>query len=154
MSTTTETRAAWMVDRLVPFVHVADVEASLAFYALLGFETRHVMRDGAGRAFWALAQSGGKDTGEGAEIMFARADGPVDPAQQAVLFYMYSSDVAGLRAGLLAGGLHDGGVYRGLPGPNRGRRVVFEVATQHYMPGGEVRVADPDGYCVLVGQLA
>jgi hypothetical protein len=143
-----------MVDRLVPFVHVADVEASLAFYALLGFEARHVMRDASGRAFWAMAQSGGRGDGEGAEIMFARADGPVDPAQQAVLFYMYSRNVSALRAGLLAGGLHDGGVYCGQAGPNAGRRVVFMVAHPHYMPAGEVRVADPDGYCILVGELA
>lgn len=141
------------MDRLVPFVHVADVEASLAFYALLGFRAQDVMRDSSGRVIWALTQSGGTGRGEGAEIMFARADGPVDPAQQAVLFYMYSTDVAGLRAGLLAGGLDDGGVYCGQAGPNGGRRVVFEVATPHYMPRGEVRVADPDGYCVLVGQV-
>jgi hypothetical protein len=135
------------VNRLVPFVHVTDVEASLAFYAMLGFVPQHVMKDAGGRMFWALAQS------DRAEIMFARADGPVDAEQQAVIFYMYSTDVAELRRHLLANGLHDGGVYCGGQGPNHGRRVVFEVAHRDYMPGGEVRVADPDGYCILIGQL-
>ena len=90
------------VNRLVPFVHVADVDASLDFYALLGFVQNNTLRDPAGRAFWSLAQSGN------AEIMFSRASGPIDPAQQAVLFYMYSTDVAALRRHLLAKGLHDG----------------------------------------------
>ena len=98
------------VNRLVPFVHVADVDASLDFYALLGFVQNNTLRDPAGRAFWSLAQSGN------AEIMFSRASGPIDPAQQAVLFYMYSTDVAALRRHLLANGLHDGGAYRGQAG--------------------------------------
>lgn len=139
-------QAPCAVTRLVPFVHVAEVEASLAFYARLGFVPRHTMKDAGGRTFWALAQS------VGAEIMFARADAPVEPERQAVLFYMYSTDVAGLRRHLLAGGLHDGGAYCGSAGPGGGRRVAFGVAHPHYMPAGEMRVADPDGYCILVGQ--
>jgi hypothetical protein len=138
---------AALVRNLIPFVHVADVDASLAFYALLGFACEHAMRDDRGRAFWAMAKS------ERAQIMFARADGPIAPEQQAVLFYMYSEDVAGLRAHLLSQGLHDGGPYRGQQGPNNGRRVVFAVARPDYMKAGEVRIADPDGYCILVGQL-
>ncbi len=135
------------VNRLVPFVHVANVESSLAFYALLGFAPASALKDPRGRTFWALARSGG------AEIMFAGASCPVVPEQQAVLFYMYCTDVAGLRRQLLASGLHDGGTYCGAKGPNDGRRVVFEVAHPDYMPSGEIRIADPDGYCILVGQL-
>ncbi len=135
------------VNRLVTFAHVDDVQASLAFYSLLGFQPQRILKDAHGQAFWALAQSGT------AEIMFARASGPVDPEQQAVLFYMYSTDVAALRRHLLASGLHDGGAFHGAAGPNDGRRIVFEVARPHYMPGGELRIADPDGYVILVGQL-
>lgn len=142
------------VHRCVTYVHVADVDASLAFYAGLGFVAVDTLRDAEGRAFWAMARSGdGGGEGSGAEIMFARASGAIDPAEQAVLFYMYSSDVRALREHLLGCGLHDGGVFTGQPGPNGGRRVVFAVAARDYMPGGEVRVADPDGYCVLVGQV-
>ena len=148
---TTATRSspliASAVNRLVPFVHVADVEASLAFYALLGFVPQNVMKDAGGRAFWALAQSGK------GEIMLARADGRVDAEQQAVLFYMYSTDVAGLRRHLLESGLHDGVAFRGGKGPNEGRRVAFEVTPRDYMPGGEMRITDLDGYVILVGQL-
>ncbi len=148
---TTQTRsspnAACAVNRLVPFVHVADVEASLAFYALLGFVPQNAMKDGQGCMFWALAQSAK------AEIMLARADGPVDAGQQAVLFYMYSADVAALRRHLLADGLRDGGEYGGAASPGDGSRMVFEVAHPHYMRAGEVRIADLDGYVILVGQL-
>lgn len=85
--------------------------------------------------------------------MLARADGPVDAEQQAILLYMYSLDVAALRRHLLANGLRDGGVYSGAASPGDGPSMVFEVAHPHYMPAGEIRIADPDGYVILVGQL-
>jgi hypothetical protein len=135
------------VRNLIPLVHVADVEASLAFYALLGFVTGDTMKDDRGRTHWGSAAS------NKAEIMFAQADPDPVPEQQAVLFYMYVVDVAALRAHLLASDLHDGGAYCGQCGPNKGRRVVFEVSRPDYMAAGELRVADPDGYCILVGQL-
>ncbi|HYD00573.1 MAG TPA: VOC family protein [Phycisphaerales bacterium] len=147
VNTTVSPCPAFAVNRLVTFAHVADVEASLAFYSLLGFTPVHSMKDGSRRTFWARASSGA------AEIMFAQASAPVDPRQQAVLFYMYTSDVAALRAHLVSEGVADGGAYCGQAGPNDGRRVVFNVARPHYMPAGELRVADPDGYCILVGQL-
>jgi len=135
------------VRNLIPLVHVADVEASLAFYALLGFVTGDTMKDARGRTHWGVAES------DKAQIMFAQASPNPVPEQQAVLLYMYAVDVAALRAHLLAAGLHDGKGYRGQCGPNKGRRVVFEVSHPDHMAGGELRIADPDGYCILVGQL-
>jgi catechol 2,3-dioxygenase-like lactoylglutathione lyase family enzyme len=135
------------VHRLTPMLHVADVEKSVAFYALLGFKPGEVMRDHGGRAFWARM-------GEGAAtIMFAAASGPVNAEEQAVIVYLYSKDVGALRRHLLASGVHDGGAFCGAPGPNGGRSVAFAIARPHYMPAGEMRVADLDGYCLLVGQL-
>jgi hypothetical protein len=135
------------VNRLVPFAHVVDVRASVEFFGLLGFVPESVLRDGQGCEFWALLRSGG------AEIMLARASGLVDAEQQAVLFYMYSTDVAGLRQHLLANGVRDGGSYSGARGPDDGPRTVFEVGYRDYMPAGELRVHDPDGYVILVGQV-
>lgn len=146
MSITAPTLHPSSVYRLVPMAHVRDVEGSLAFYELLGFRPVSVLREPGGKAYWARASSGA------AEIMFARASGPVNPAEQAVLFYMYSTDVRALRAHLLEQGLADGAAFRGQAGPGDGTRVVFDVARPPYMPEGEVRVSDPDGYCVLVGQ--
>lgn len=136
------------VTRSVPYIHVPDLERSLNFYAKLGFTPDTVLRRPDGRPFWASTKAGT------AELFFAQADAPVVPEVQAVLFYMYSDDVASLRDHLLSCGLHDGGSYCGQAGPNNGREVVFEVQHPDYMKDGEIRVADPDGYCVLVGQLA
>lgn len=141
------------IDRLVPLVHAADVEASLAFYSLFGFEFDEPMRDEQGNAFFGSAAAPNPNPGKGpAEIMFARASAPIVPETQAVIFYLYTHDVAALRAHLLASGLFDGGKYCGQRGPNNGRRVVFEISYPDYMAHGELRIADPDGYCILVGQ--
>ena len=135
------------VHRLTPMLHVMDVERSVRFYALLGLAPGQIMREHSGRAFWARM-------GEGeATIMFAAASGPVNAEEQAVIVYLYSKDVAALRTHLLSSGLHDGGAFDGCPGPNGGRSVAFEITRPHYMPAGEMRMADEDGYCLLIGQL-
>jgi len=64
------------------------------------------------------------------------ADGPVDASQQAVLFYCWTPDVRALEAELRGAGVD-----------------VGEITYPFYMPAGELRVHDPDGYVVLVGQL-
>lgn len=134
------------VTTLEPLVHVADVEASLAFYSLLGFQRRGDLKGPEGRTHWASAAS------SLAGIMFAQADPDPIPEQQAVLFYMWSDDIAGLRKHLLASGVHDAGAFCGMPGPHHGRRVVFNITHPDYAPGGELRLHDPDGYCILIGQ--
>lgn len=135
------------VHRLVPVLHVVDVERSARFYQLLGLSPGEIMRDPTGRAFWAMVGLGE------ATIMFAAASGPVDADVQAVIVYLYSHNVAALRSHLLASGLHDGGTFHGLPGPNGGRGVAFAISHPHHMPSGELRVHDPDGYVLLIGQL-
>jgi hypothetical protein len=30
---------------------------------------------------------------------------------------------------------------------------VSEIGRPFYMPNGEIRITDPDGYCLLIGQL-
>lgn len=133
------------VHRLVPMAHVADVERSVRFYELLGFKVGNRMQEG-GRTNWASVES------DAASLMLAVASDPVKPEQQAILFYLYCPDVSAMRAHLLASGVSDGGKFCGGPGPNGGRSVVFEATYPDYMPKGELRVADPDGYCLLIGQ--
>jgi catechol 2,3-dioxygenase-like lactoylglutathione lyase family enzyme len=86
------------VSDLVPFVHVADVDRSVAFYERLGFEMLHelVPED---RRVWAFLERGD------ARLMVAEADAPVDAGAQAVLFYLYTRDLDGLRAHLLDSGV-------------------------------------------------
>jgi hypothetical protein len=52
-----------------------------------------------------------------------------------VLFYLYSPNVVTLREHLRAEGVH-----------------VSSITYPDYMPKGEVRVEDPDGYTLLIGQ--
>lgn len=131
--------------------HVADVDKSAEFYALLGFSCDSRFSGFDGRTSW-VALSSGK-----ARLFLARASGPVTASEQAVLFYLYSSGVAALREHLLGQGLPDAGnppseraaeSCRTIPSG----AVVFRISHPFYMPDGELRVHDPDGYVLLIGQ--
>ncbi len=115
----------------VPFVHVADVERSIAFYAHLGFveEGRHVP-DGSAVPVWASLA-----TPAGARLMLALASGPVDASVQAILFYAYVPDVLAAHAAL---------AHAGAPGGHLQR--------PWWAPDGEFRTTDPDGYVLMVMQ--
>jgi hypothetical protein len=117
------------VSRLVPFVHVDDVDRSVAFYHHLGFTATSVYRY-RGDAVWAALQS------EAAELMVTRDGDPIDPAGQGVLFYLYSPDLTALRAQLLASGVDAGEIEDGTPGPRE-----------------EMKVTDPDGYVLMIAQI-
>jgi hypothetical protein len=116
------------VDDLIPFVHVSDPPRSIAFYELLGFEVGDTYEvDGELR--WAGLQHAH------ARIMLERASAPIDPRQQAVLFYLYADDLDGLREHLIVQGLAVGPIRDGRPGPER-----------------EIRISDPDGYCLMIAE--
>jgi catechol 2,3-dioxygenase-like lactoylglutathione lyase family enzyme len=114
---------------LIPMAHVADVQRSVDFYKLLGMELRGSLKTPKGNLQWAHVAC------QGAELMFTRASDPVVASQQAVLFYLYSPNLIALRAHLLASGVR-----------------VSAITYPAYMPKGEIRVDDPDGYCLLIGQ--
>jgi catechol 2,3-dioxygenase-like lactoylglutathione lyase family enzyme len=116
------------ISGLVPMAHVADLPRSIAFYQQLGFAVCGDWKH-ADRLVWASLRSGA------AWLYLSQADAPIDPKQQAVLFYLYSPDLQAMRARLIAEGV-----------------TVSEVTYPPYMPKGEVRVDDPDGYCLLIGQ--
>ena len=112
---------------LTPLLHVADVERSLRFYALLGFETVDVERAN-GSTGWARIHCAG------GAIMFVRAEQSTKPPHDRFLLYLYTPDLPGLRSQLVAAGVDAGPVKR-----------------PEYMPSGEIRLTDPDGYTVLIG---
>jgi catechol 2,3-dioxygenase-like lactoylglutathione lyase family enzyme len=119
------------VRSLIPMAYVADVVASIAFYGKLGFEMAGSFTPpGEAGPSWVSLISGR------AELMLSRASEPVIAAQQAVLFYVYCEDVAAMHSALAGAGLE--------PGP---------IATPFYNPRGEFRLADPDGYVVMVAHL-
>jgi hypothetical protein len=140
------------VTKIVPMAHVEDVDATAQFYAMLGFscESRYSREDGVTN-FVGLVSGYAK-------LFFARASGPIIPSQQAVLFYMYSPDVRRLREHLLQKGLEDGGIPPGFrklgqEGHMPARNAVYSISHPFYMPEGELRVQDLDGYTLLIGQL-
>jgi predicted enzyme related to lactoylglutathione lyase len=117
------------VSDLVPFAHVADVDRSVAFYGRLGFErVADLVTDG--RRVWAFLKRGD------ARLMVAEADERVDPDAQAVLFYLYTRDLDGLRARLVAAGVAAGEITTGNPGPDR-----------------QMHLVDPDGYVLMVAEI-
>jgi hypothetical protein len=117
------------VNELIPFVHVEDVERSIAFYYRLGFIVTSVYKY-RGTPVWADLRS------EGAALMVSTDGDSIDPAGQGVLFYLYSKNLAALREQLLADGIDVGEIRDGTPGPRE-----------------EMRLTDPDGYVLMVAQL-
>ena len=109
---------------------VADVQHSIDFYKRMGLEIRGSLRNSSGDLQWVCLAC------EGAVVMFTRANEPVIASQQAVLFYLYSPDLIALREHLLASGVK-----------------VSGISYPEYMPKGEICVDDPDGYCLLIGQI-
>jgi len=118
------------VTGLVPMARVADVQRSIDFYKLMGLEVRGSLRNSSGDLQWVCLAC------EGAVVMFTRANEPVIANLQAVLFYLYSPDLIALREHLLASGVK-----------------VSGITYPEYMLKGEICVDDPDGYCLLIGQL-
>lgn len=116
------------IRNLVAMAHVADVSRSMAFYARLGFRARDTHAPTPGAApVWAWLEGGA------GQLMLARASEPVDPGQQAVLFYLYFDDLAAVHARLRADGL-----------------PVGPMTHPFYCPRGEFRLLDPDGYCLML----
>lgn len=117
------------VNRLIPFVHVDNVERSIAFYYHLGFIVASVYKY-RGRPVWAALRS------EAAELMVTTDGDSIDPAGQGVLFYLYSNNLDALREQLVADGIDVGKIRDGTPGPRE-----------------EMRVTDPDGYVLMIAQV-
>ena len=113
---------------LVPMVHVKSVPTSIGFYRRLGFEVENTFTPSEQKEpSWANLLSGQ------AQIMVTRADEPVIPSQQGVLFYSYCDDVPALREYLIAEGIEAG-----------------PIQNPFYAPRGEFRIQDPDGYVIMV----
>ena len=117
------------VTGLIPFVQVRDVDRSVAFYELLGFEVTDTYVH-EGKLDFAALQSGS------ARTMLVRAAGTIDPRQQKVRFYLYAQDLDALRAHLIGNGIGAGPIVDGTPGPKR-----------------ELTLRDPDGYCLIIAEL-
>jgi hypothetical protein len=117
------------VTGLIPMAFAAELQRSVDFYKLLGMEVQGSLRAPSSELQWVHLAC------HQAELMLARASDPVIASQQAVLFYLYSPDLIALREHLLASGVK-----------------VSPITYPDYMPKGEIRIEDPDGYVLLIGQ--
>jgi hypothetical protein len=123
------------ISGLVPMIHVADPDRSITFYRLLGFEVGNSVPPG-GPMQWAwLYQPDAPNWKTGANLMIARTGRPLNPDAQDILFYLYAKDLVGLRQRLI-----DAGVK------------VSGISYPDYLPKGEFRTTDPDGYGLMVAQ--
>jgi catechol 2,3-dioxygenase-like lactoylglutathione lyase family enzyme len=109
-----------------PMIHVAEIERSIRFYELLGFET--IDTDRSDPLGWARLHC------EGGAIMFLRAEHSIDAAAQALILYLYTPDLPTLREQLIAAGLQ-----------------VPPIAYLDYMLSGMINFRDPDGYIIEIG---
>ena len=113
---------------VVPMMYVKSVPRSIEFYSRFGFVARNTHKpEGVPEPVWAWLQC------NIAQLMVAQASHPVNPEEQAVLFYLYVPDVAAFRAQLLEQELEPG-----------------EIQYPFYAPRGEFRVTDPDGYALMI----
>ena len=107
---------------------VKSVTRSIEFYKKLGFvEGNTHTPEGGAEPVWVWLKS------DGAHLMLAKASEPIDPQEQAVLFYLYCDDVAAFRSKLLESGVEAG-----------------TVQYPFYAPRGGFRVTDPDGYALMI----
>jgi hypothetical protein len=96
------------ISGVVPTIHVADVERSVEFYRLLGFEIGNCVPP-AGPMDWAwLYAPKAADWKRGPNLMLTRGARPIDADAQEVLLYLYGADLKSLRSGLLAKGVDAG----------------------------------------------
>ncbi len=122
---------------LVPMIHVSDVERSAEFYRLLSFEIgNRVPPDGPMHWAWLYSPKAA-DWKLGPNLMLTRSCAAVNPDAHDVLFYLYATDLVGLREELLSKGVK-----------------VSEITYPDYLPKGECSVVDPDGYCLMLAQAA
>ena len=120
---------------LVPMIHVFDMDRSIAFYRLLGFEIGNYQPRG-GPLHWAwMYAPKAPDWKRGPNLMLTRSECAIDMESQEVLFYLYAVDLPALRERLLAAGIKTG-----------------KISYPDYLPAGEFRVGDPDGYILMVAQ--
>jgi catechol 2,3-dioxygenase-like lactoylglutathione lyase family enzyme len=127
------------ISAIVPMIRVEDIERSVAFYRLLGFEVgNYVPREPGVPKHWAwLYAPKAPNWKRGPNLMLVASACAIDREAQEVLFYLYAADLPALRSQLLAAGVK-----------------VSEISYPDYLPDGEMRVPDPDGYTLMIAQAA
>ncbi len=126
------------VSSIVAMIRVADVMNSAKFYRHLGFEIGNAVPRECPPFNWAwLYQPKARNWKTGANLMLVSGEVPVtaESNAKAILFYLYARDLKSLRERLLAEGFN-----------------ASEISYPEYLPEGEFRLQDPDGYTLMIAQ--
>jgi len=115
------------VRSMIAAAYVKDIDASRAFYGLLGFREHSSAK--AEDSAWSVMQH------EGVSILLAATGPALDIPALPLLFYFFCDDIDAV-----AGVLEEAGV------------PVVRTGHPPHALGGEVKVLDPDGNTVLLGQ--
>jgi catechol 2,3-dioxygenase-like lactoylglutathione lyase family enzyme len=115
------------VRSMVAAAYVKDIDASRAFYGLLGFREHSSAK--AEDSAWSVMQH------EGVSVLLAATGSALDIPALPLLFYFFYDDIEAV-----AGVLEEAGV------------PVVRTGHPPHALGGEVKVLDPDGNTVLLGQ--
>ncbi len=115
------------VRSMIAAAYVTDIDASCAFYELLGFREHSSAK--AEASAWSVMQH------DGVSVLLASAGPALDIPALPLLFYFFYDDIEAV-AGVLEGA--------GVP--------VVRTGHPPHALGGEVKVLDPDGNTVLLGQ--
>ena len=115
------------ISDLIPFLHVSDVEVSIAFYEQLGLVVDDTYEQ-SGELVWASMRSGS------AALMLAKAPAPIEPG--GARYFLYTEDLAGLRDRLTEIGWEPPEIEDGTPGPKQ-----------------ELTICDPDRHFLTLAQV-
>jgi catechol 2,3-dioxygenase-like lactoylglutathione lyase family enzyme len=115
------------LESMVASTYVRDLDVSRDFYELLGFREQSTGR--APTSGWCYLQLGGH------YVLLATTRPALDLPRLPLLFYFFFDDVDAVTAALRAGG-----------------RTTVHLGYPPHAAGGEVKVLDPDGNTVLLGQ--
>ena len=112
--------------QLVPMAFVQDVERSIGFYERLGFRVERA-EGKPGTRVWVWLSNGG------AHLMLAVGSRPSSAGAQDILLALYTDEIVEYRKGLIARGVD-----------------VGPLTYPEYLPKGQFRIADPDGFDLSV----
>jgi catechol 2,3-dioxygenase-like lactoylglutathione lyase family enzyme len=130
--------AAAHVRSIVAMIRVANVIKSAEFYRHFGFEIGNAVPTEGPPFHWAwLYQPGAHNWKTGANLMLVAGEAPESAETKAriILFYLYVPDLRSLREQLASKGIETG-----------------EIRYPDYLPRGEFRLQDPDGYTLMIAQ--
>ena len=125
------------ISAIVPMIRVFEMERSVAFYRLLGFEIgNYVPREEGAPMHWCwLYAPKAPNWKRGPNLMLTHTPCAIDVEAQEILFYLYAPDLKAIRQTLLEAGFKAG-----------------EIEFPEYLPEGEFHVKDPDGYTLMIAQ--